>query len=72
MLTAVAAPTQVLASARVGSGSEHLTAFTGSKPFGLVGTPAYGALNPHHQIPTLEDHEWSLISRVVISFLVQL
>jgi glutathione S-transferase len=43
------------ASARVGNGSNFLTEHTGGTPFGVVGTDAYGQLNPHHQIPTIVD-----------------
>lgn len=45
----------VLASARLGPDSELLTDNSGGKPYGVVDTPEYKAMNPHGQIPTLRD-----------------
>ncbi len=45
----------MLASARLGAGSNLLVSRSGGPAFGVVDTEDYKSLNPHRQIPTLVD-----------------
>mmetsp|Transcript_5789 Transcript_5789/g.11689 ORF Transcript_5789/g.11689 Transcript_5789/m.11689 type:complete len:274 (-) Transcript_5789:112-933(-) len=45
----------IKASARLGEGSQMLTARTGGQPYGVVDTPEYLKMNPHGRVPTISD-----------------